>query len=211
MDITDRLADLARPTGEEDLLAVKYPKPRFAVDPKQGLWVAVACVVGVCGWLVLRGSPNEEYTFAPAAVTASATPTIAVVSVVGEVAQPGLVTLAPTDRVDAAVKSARPLPSADLAGLNLAEKVVDGKQIVVPAHGAALPGPAGKSSDPGKVSLNSATAADLEKLDGVGAKTAEAIIKHRDSIGGFTAIEQLQDVKGIGPAKFAAIQPEVTL
>lgn len=224
MDISSRLNDLAQPTGEEDLLAVKYPQPRLRIDPKHGLWVAVACVIGVCAFLVLRGQP-DSYTFTPASgnvsVPTSATmPTIAVVSVVGEVQRPGLVTLSPGARINDAIQNASPLESADLLRVNLAEKVADGKQIVVPAKGVGpgapgAPAAAGQASGApagdGKVSLNSATAADLEKLDGVGAKTAEAIVKHRESIGGFSSIEQLQDVKGIGPAKFAAIKPDVTL
>lgn len=209
MDLASRLADLTRPTGEEDLLAVKYPKPRLSIDPKHGLWVAVSCVVALVGWLLLRDAPTTDYTYTATVTSSPPAPSTVVVSVVGEVARPGLVTLAPDARVDAALQAAGLLPSADLVALNLAEKVVDGKQIVVPAIGAAPPVTAG--TELGKISLNSATAADLEQLDGVGAKTAAAIIKHRDQIGGFTSAEQLQDVKGIGPAKYAAIAPDVTL
>lgn len=209
MDISQRLRDLTRPTGEEDLLAVKYPEPRFRISTTHGLWVAVGCVVALCLWLMLRDAPSPPQPIAPAQrASVTTAPDHLVVSVVGEVSSPGLVTLTPGARVDAAVKAAGALPSADLAGLNLAEKLVDGKQIVVPAPGMAGPGGA---AQPGKIALNAATAAELEQLDGVGAKTAEAIIKHRDTIGGFTALEQLKDVKGIGPAKFAAIEPEVTL
>ncbi|QGU01498.1 ComE operon protein 1 [Corynebacterium kalinowskii] len=206
MDLTTRLKDLTRPTGEEDLLAVKYPEPRLKIDPKQGMWVAVLCVLGLAGWAVLNDAPAPSHTFTPA--TSVPTPSIAVVSVVGEVSAPGLVTLTPNARVHDAVAAAGPLPEADMVALNLAEKVADGKQIVVPKVGVAPVSPGATS---GKVSLNSATAADLEQLDGVGQKTAQAIIAHRDKIGGFSAIEQLQEVKGIGPAKFAAIAPEVTL
>lgn len=210
MDLSQRLTDLARPTGEEDLLSVKYPEPRLRISPTHGLWVAALCVVALCGWLLLRDAPSQPSTFAPAGlVPTTPTPDFLVVSVVGEVARPGLVTLTPGARVDAAVQEAGPLPGADLSALNLAEKLSDGKQIVVPVPGVAPPGVG--SATPGKISLNSATAADLEQLDGVGQKTAEAIIKHRDSIGGFTSVEQLKDVKGIGPAKFAAIEPEVSL
>ena len=53
--------------------------------------------------------------------------------------------------------------------------------------------------------------ADLIALSGVGEKTAAAIIAHRDSIGGYTSVEQLKDVKGIGPAKYAELEKQVTL
>lgn len=208
MKLSDRLRDLTRPTGEEDLLSVRYPTPRLAIDPKVGLWVAITCVVGVSGFALLRDAPSTTHEFAPAASLTPPTSTVAVVSVVGAVAAPGLVTVAAEARVDDALKMAGPLPEADVATINLAEKVVDGKQIYVPVVGEA---PAPGAVTAGKVSLNSATVADLEQLDGVGQKTAEAIIKHRESLGGFSAVEQLREVKGIGPAKYAAIAPDVTL
>ena len=79
-----------------------------------------------------------------------------------------------------------------------------------------MPAPAsnsggGSGAGGGKVSLNTATAADLIALSGVGEKTAAAIIAHRDSIGGYTSVEQLKDVKGIGPAKYAELEKQVTL
>ncbi|MEJ5928595.1 ComEA family DNA-binding protein [Corynebacterium sp. H128] len=209
MKLSERVADLTRPTGEEDLLAVHYPKPRFMISPRHGMWVALVCVIGLAAWFFLRQPTSPGYSYAPASVSAAPTSeTMAVVSVVGAVSAPGLVTLTPGARIDDALQAAQPLPEADLASLNLAEKLSDGKQIQVPVVGAA---PVQAASEPGKVSLNSATAAELESLDGVGTKTAAAIIAHREQIGGFSAIEQLQEVKGIGPAKFAAISPEVTL
>ena len=59
--------------------------------------------------------------------------------------------------------------------------------------------------------MNTASAQDLTELPGVGEATAAAIVAHRESIGSFTSVEQLLDVKGIGPAKFEAIKDLVSL
>ena len=77
------------------------------------------------------------------------------------------------------------------------------------------PGPSGGSGGGsgggGAVSLNSADAAELTTLQGVGEVTAAAIVEHRESIGGFTSIDQLTEVRGIGPAKLEALRDQVTL
>ena len=61
----------------------------------------------------------------------------------------------------------------------------------------------------GPVSLSSATAADLEALDGVGPALAARIIAWRDSHGGFSSVDQLDDVPGIGPARMEALKPRL--
>jgi len=66
-------------------------------------------------------------------------------------------------------------------------------------------------SDPGKLDLNKATQADLEALPGIGPSKAKAILSHRDKIGGFRRVEQLLDVKGIGPKMFERLSPLVSV
>lgn len=123
-------------------------------------------------------------------------------------------------------------PEAGLEGINLAEKVVDGLQLVVDAEGSRVTYPgqavqAGGAStggttgggDPGsdggtggeKVDINTADLAGLTTLSGVGEKTAQAIIDWREANGPFTAPEQLMEVKGIGPAKFEALRDAVSV
>ncbi len=221
MDLAHRLADLTAPTGEEKLLNVRYPTPRLRITPRHGLFVvaaaAVLCAV-VGGHYLFASEPAEEapVTFPLATSSAAEPPGEIVVSVVGAVTHPGLTTLAPGARAADALAQAGPLPEAELLGINQAQKLNDGVQIVVPKQGEAVPAPAGNpgggsGAGGGKVSLNTATAADLIALSGVGEKTAAAIIAHRDSIGGYTSVEQLKDVKGIGPAKYAELEKQVTL
>ncbi|RYG41271.1 helix-hairpin-helix domain-containing protein, partial [bacterium] len=64
---------------------------------------------------------------------------------------------------------------------------------------------------PASIALNSATADDLDRLPGVGPATAQKILDERHRRGGFQSIEELLDVKGIGPAKLAKMRPYLTL
>jgi competence protein ComEA len=139
-----------------------------------------------------------------------------VVSVVGRVRQPGLVTLVAGARVaDAIAAAGGLLPGADAASVNLAAVVTDGQQIAVGVPGA--PGDAGgqtSSTGPGggaPVNLNSATAADLDALPGIGPVLAQRIVDYRLQQGSFTSIDQLDDVPGIGPALFAQLRKRVTV
>lgn len=79
------------------------------------------------------------------------------------------------------------------------------------AAGGGVSAGGGGHGAAGLVNLNTATQAELETISGVGPKTAAAIIAYRQQIGRFTSVEQLGEVKGIGPAKLAAIIPQVTL
>lgn len=213
MTAIDRLQELTRPTGEEDLLAVRYPKPRLSVPVKPAAAVVVALLVAVGAWAATRGGGDAgeeaewEQVASPTEVGG-----VVVVAVVGEVANPGLMTLNEGSRIADALQIAQPLPNADLLAHNQAQLLVDGQQIVVQAVGAAPPAAAASDSGgAGVVSLNSATAAELTALPGVGEATAAAIVAHREANGPFTTVEQLMDVRGIGPAKFEAMRAQVGL
>ena len=215
MNTIDRLQELTRPTGEEDLLAVRYPAPRVSVPVKPAAAAVVALLVVVGAWAALRGGDGEgdevswEQVASPTEVSE-----VVVVAVVGEVANPGLMTLNEGSRIADALQIAQPLPHADLLAHNQAQLLVDGQQIHVQAIGAAPPagGAAGAApAESGTVSLNSASASELTALPGVGEATAAAIVAHREANGPFTAVEQLTDVRGIGPAKFEAMRDMVGL
>ena len=213
MNAIDRLQELTRPTGEEDLLAVRYPAPRVSVPVKPAAAAVVALLVVVGAWALLRGGGSEgdvdwEQVASPTEVSG-----VVVVAVVGEVANPGLMTLNEGSRIADALQIAEPLPHADLLAHNQAQLLVDGQQIHVQAVGAAPPAGGGgaAASDAGTVSLNNASASELTALPGVGEATAAAIVAHREANGPFTAVEQLMDVRGIGPAKFEAMRDMVGL
>jgi competence protein ComEA len=162
-------------------------------------------------------APSEP---GPAAATSP------VVSVVGLVATPGVVTLAPGARVaDAVAAAGGVLAGSDGVGLNLARRLADGEQVVVgmaplphgPAAlgssvsgGAPEPISAGSSSVPrpgaAPLDLNSATAAQLDELPGVGPVTAAAIIAWREHNGSFRSVDQLGDVEGIGPVRLEKLR-----
>lgn len=122
----------------------------------------------------------------------------------GWVAKPGLVEVAGGSRVaDAIAAAGGTLPGADLSALNLASVLIDGEQIVVsPPSGAST---ASEQADHGPIRLNSATAAELDELPGVGPVIAQRIVDFREANGPFGAVEDLLDVPGIGEAKLASL------
>lgn len=179
--------------------------------------VLAAVVVLVLGSVALLGGrPVPEPPPAlPSAKPAGEAPARAspqaglVVSVIGRVRSPGLVTVPQGARVADVLRAAGGAdPGADLAALNLARRVADGEQLAVgiPAPAAAGDAPAG-----GKVDLNSATASQLDTLPGVGEVMAKRIVQWRTDHGGFTKIEQLRDVSGIGESKFESLRDQVTV
>jgi competence protein ComEA len=149
-------------------------------------------------------------------------PQAAVVHVAGAVRNPGVYRLPAGARVqDAVQRAGGARRGGDVNAINLAAKVVDGQQVVVPSRtpggGAAAPaaaagagggGTAAGASGP-PISLNSATAEQLDTLDGVGPATAAKIIAWRTQHGGFRSVADLGQVPGIGPKKLAAIKDRV--
>jgi competence protein ComEA len=148
--------------------------------------------------------------------TPVAQPSTIQVHVAGWVVSPGVVSLPEGALVADAIRAAGGLrPGARSDALNLAAAVADGNQIVVPGpdqapagNGAETPGGGGGG---GLISLNRATAAELEGLPGVGPVLAGRIVAHRDQNGPFSAVEDLLEVPGIGEAKLAAIRDLVTV
>ncbi|WP_198664257.1 helix-hairpin-helix domain-containing protein [Jiangella endophytica] len=159
--------------------------------------------------------PNQPG--APA--TGTAAPII--VHVAGLVARPGVVELPSGSRVVDAIDAAGgATPDADLTPINLARVLADGEQVLVTADPppAAPPAqPAPPAGDPPEatssrpVSLNSATAAELESLPGIGPTLAGRILDWREQNGRFTSIDELREVSGIGEQRFAELEPLVTL
>jgi competence protein ComEA len=144
---------------------------------------------------------------------------VAVVQVAGAVRRPGVYRLAAGRRVDDAVRAAGGAEAlADLAGVNLAAKVSDGQQVIVPAAGAAgaaAAAPTGSAAGAGAggagqpLNLNTATPEQLDQLDGLGPATAQKIVAYRQAHGGFRSVSELDQVPGIGEKKLAALKDRV--
>jgi competence protein ComEA len=190
-------------------------------------WVLVAAVfaavvaLAVAGFAIFGGSAPAAEAPPPLptarAQVSAAAPSSAklVISVVGHVRAPGLITVPSGARVDDALRAAGGAdPGTDLTGLNLARKLTDGEQLAVGITVAAAPapaGPAGAGAAPGKVDLNSATPEQLDTLPGVGEITAKRIVDWRTQHGGFSSVEQLRDVDGIGESKFDKLREQVSV
>lgn len=193
-----------------------------------------ALAVGLAAWWVVRDQA-EVVPVAPPGEAAAAPPTPLapvdttavdpaqaaapaedlVVDVAGKVRRPGIAVLPPGSRVvDALEAAGGARRGVDLTSLNLARPVVDGEQILVGVEAAAgVAGSLGATAPGGEalVNLNTADLAALDTLPGVGPVTAESIIGWRDANGGFTSVDELLEVDGIGEATLADLAPHVTL
>jgi competence protein ComEA len=164
---------------------------------------------------------------APETTTTTAAPDV-VVHAAGEVAAPGVYTLAPGSRVaDLLAAAGGAATGADLSRVNLAAALADGQRVYVPAPEEVVPtvdagtgsgaapgggGPDGSAEAAAPlVDINTASATELEELPGVGPATSAAIIAERDRRGRFSTVDDLLDVRGIGDAKLAAVRDLVVV
>ena len=187
------------------------------LDRRRALMVVVATVVALAlaGRVFLhRGRasippPLRVAAAHPKAATASRI----FVDVVGAVRRPGLYRLPAGARVaDAMARAGGATRNAQLELVNLAARLADGEQVVVPRKGSASPatgvggGTAGGVGATGPVHLNSATIEQLDALPGVGPVTAQKIVDYRQQHGGFGSVDELDAVPGIGPARLADLR-----
>ncbi len=129
------------------------------------------------------------------------------VHVAGAVRRPGLIRVPPDSRVAAALdRAGGPLRRADLTLVNLAAKVQDGQQIVVPAAARGGSGVAAAGLPGTKIHLSTATAEELDEIDGIGPELAGRIIEYRDAHGGFRSLAELGEVDGIGEKRLATLR-----
>lgn len=164
------------------------------------------------------GSPTPS-TAVPPAVASSAGATVTV-DVRGRVHSPGIRSLPAGSRVMDAVAAAGGKTAGSHYGpLNLARILTDGEQIRVGVSAAdsdtpsaaTEPGVGPSTPTGGLINLNSASAVELEEVDGVGPVLAAAIVQWRTDNGPFQSVDELLDVSGIGEATLAGMRPQVTV
>jgi competence protein ComEA len=196
--------------------------------PQLVAYALAALLVVALGVRFMQGQARSAAGTGPAPAAAAAAPStavhierrpagVALVHVAGAVRSPGVYRLREGERIQDAVRRAGGVRAgADLNAINLAAKVADGQQVVVPRRGAAAAAPvagAGEGGGPPQapVSLNAATAEQLDTLDGVGPATASKILDYRRQHGGFRSIDDLGEIPGIGPKRLAALRDKVQL
>jgi competence protein ComEA len=180
------------------------------------VYAAIAVALLLVGARAIRGEGGTDASFAAADAGGSSGGGFSiggqsgdlVVDVTGAVRRPGVYRMPAGSRVDDAVtRAGGPTGKAELEAVNLAARLADGQQVVVPgrlANGAAS-GAAAAVED-GPISLGTATVGQLEEIEGIGPVTAGDIVKFRDEHGGLSSVEQLDQVAGIGPATMAALR-----
>ncbi len=163
-----------------------------------------------------RGEPQGGVSFASRSsdVTGGEGSDV-VVHVAGEVNHPGVYRLPAGSRVTDGVRRAGGATArAATDGINLAARLSDGQQVIVPARTPAVGGgtatagasTAASAAADGPISLGSATLEELDTIDGIGPVTAQDILDYRDQHGGISSIDELNRVSGIGPATMESLR-----
>ena len=147
-------------------------------------------------------------------------PEIIYVDIKGAVKYPNVYQMKSTDRVKQLLDKAQPTNDAELSTVNLAEKLLDQKLVIIPSKNDKVnalntnltsthqpPNKIAKSP----VNLNTATIDELKSINGIGESKAQAIINYREQHGQFDSIEKLKEVKGIGAKTYEKLQAEFTL
>lgn len=185
------------------------------------VYAAVALALLLVGARAIRGEGATESSFAAASggggggggagsgsFSVSGAGGEVVVDVTGAVRDPGVYRMPAGSRVNDAVKRAGgAAPGAELEAINLAARLADGQQVVVPKRVAGVAASAAAAAgEEGPISLGTATVEQLEEIEGIGPVTATDIIKFRDEHGGLSSIDQLDQVSGIGPATMESLR-----
>jgi len=188
------------------------------------LGTVLGLVVGlVIGYFAPHSPPSTPIVVSTPVPTPTLfpTPTLAPirVHVSGAVGQPAVYELPPGSIVQDAIDAAGgPAPDADLDHINLALELGDQQQVYVPRQGETNPPPPVSGGEPGSegsvgalVNVNTATVVELETLPRIGPVTAQRIVDYREANGPFEAIEDIQNVPGIGPATFEGLKDLITV
>ena len=200
-------------------------KKKSRIKPTYIIGVAVLLLVAVA-YIAFNFLSSSENTGFSVEHTQSEQATVEndskiFVHVAGEVANPGMVELEADERVATAIeKAGGATENAQLDSINLAKKCEDGEQISVPSKiSAESSGGAStetttatgsaSASNSGKVNINTADAAGLQQISGIGPSKAQKIIAYREQNGKFKSIEDLTNVSGIGEKTLASIKDQI--
>lgn len=205
----------ASPDATEDEPYSPTIRERFTFSSRNLVGLAVILLFGLlfAAWLFFSGSPAETNatplrpqisSVSSEPMDADTSPTELVVDVSGKVLHPGVYHLNVGDRAeDALLAAGGALPGVDLSSINRAEVLTDGTQILV--------GVSSSGSSGGLLSLNRASASELDALPGVGPVLANRIVAWRKAHGRFSSIDQLRAVSGVGDAKFTDLKSLIRL
>lgn len=192
-------------------------------DPRRlAAWtVAALALLLLSAWYLARTRTAADAAPPPAAATISVREEgpggeELTVDVAGAVTNPGVYRMTSGARVeDALERAGGPTRKADLTQINRAAKVEDGRQILVPeraskrAIAASAAGEGAPASPDQPLNLNTATLEQLDTLDGVGPATAQKILDYRTEHGGFSSVDELDQIPGIGEKRLAALRERV--
>jgi competence protein ComEA len=179
------------------------------------VYAAVAVALLLVGARAIRGEQGTEASFAAEtgghsggdSFSVSGQSGDLVVDVTGAVKRPGVYRMPMGSRVnDAVSRAGGATPQAELEAINLAARLADGQQVVVPESAPDGGAVAASGGEEGPISLGTATAEQLEEIEGIGPVTAGDIIDFRDEHGGISSIDQLDQVPGIGPATMDSLR-----
>jgi competence protein ComEA len=179
------------------------------------IYAAVAIALLLVGARAIRGENGGGVSFASGSQGSSSNSEFSVsgragdvvVDVTGAVRDPGVYRMPAGSRVNDAVRRAGGAAAgAQLEAINLAARLADGQQVVVPLRSAGGGAAIAATAEEGPISLGTATVEQLDEIEGIGPVTAGAIVEFRDEHGGLSSIEQLDQVSGIGPATMDALR-----